>query len=222
MQVSLFIVDSDGPGAAGPNFYYANTFGTDVAETTPDLGPNTDDAISNAVLSFTPTRGSSNIAAGLSDLAVQFGDLTGAEIAYAGIAMLITDGTAIPAAPLRAAVTALKDSTLSNLGIPVTVGVVGVGPFVNVAELNSIASTGADGSPLVALTNFFDTTGDSLRELLANIGAHLCHVNPHHAYEPVLCMVVRASLHRGVAGGVACVIAGLRAPEKESVQRSLC
>lgn len=212
VQVSLFIVDSDGAGAVGTNLYYANTFGTDLGETTasaipgpPNLAPNIGDAISDAVLDFTPMKGSSNFAAGLSDLAVQFGDLTAADpsimISYAGIALLITDGTALPPAALGPAVRALK---LTPLGIPVTVGVVGVGPFVEEAQLNAIASPGANGRPLVALTDFFDTIGDALRELLENIGAHLSHANLHQAHASLPYMSVQASLPGGVAGRLTC------------------
>lgn len=146
------------------------------------FAPNTDDTVSDRVVTFDPRKGASNTAAGLRDLADRFGGI--GDPSYAGIAVLITDSTARPAAPLAAAVAALKASTQATLGTDVTVIVVGVGDFVDPAELALIASTGADGSPLVFQVDFFDDIRMSLEEALANIGTNRLYHGlrwPHHA-----------------------------------------
>lgn len=108
MQVSRFIIETDTLTATNRNLYYANTFGTNLADTTADVAPgsphfdpNTDNAVSDTVLSFSPLQGFGNIAAGLRDLVVQFAGVT--DPAYAGIAVLITDSTATPAGSLGCA-----------------------------------------------------------------------------------------------------------------------
>lgn len=176
MQVSQFIVETDDVSVPTRNLYYANTFGSVLEETTADVAPgspsfdpNDDGAISAAVRAFAPRKGGANIAAGLGNLATQFARLT--DPSYAPIAVLITDSTATPSAPLAAAVTALKAATRPALGIDVTVVVVGVGAFVDTAELNFIASAGQNGAALVYQIDFFDDIGLSLEEALGNIGA---------------------------------------------------
>eukprot|EP00892_Ulva_mutabilis_P010368 jgi/Ulvmu1/7703/UM039_0009.1 len=173
-EVAQFIFESDEPTAPARSLYYANTFGTflgdtteDVAPGSPSLDPNVDSAVSNAVLSFSPRQGGGNIAAGLQDLTAQFTAL--ADPAYAPIAVLVTDSSASPAAPLAAAVSELKAATRVALGTDVTVVVVGVGDFVDAAELTQIASTGADGTDLVFQVDFFDDIGLNLETALSNI-----------------------------------------------------
>lgn len=176
-QVSRFIVETDDQRITdNRNLYYANTFGTVLEDTTagvspgsPSFDPNEDDAVSDEVLGFTPLKGASDIGAGLRDLTAQFAGLD--DPAYAGVAVLITDSTASKPGDLSAAVSQLKAATQAALGADVTVAVVGVGTFVDPAELRQIASVGADGSPLVYEINFFDDISLSLEEALLNIGA---------------------------------------------------
>ena len=177
MQVSDFIIETDEASAANRNLYYANSFGTVFGDTTadvfpgsPNLDPNSNRAISNAVLTFSPGRGNANVFAGLLDLSEQFEGFT--NVAYAGIAVLITDSTAQAGPALDEVVVTLKAATQQELGIDVTVIVIGVRPFIDAAQLRSIASTGANGQPLFFEVNFFDTINRVLEDALNNVGAH--------------------------------------------------
>ena len=177
MQVSDFIIETDEASAANRNLYYANTFGTVLEDTTadvfpiePNLDPNNNRFISREVLTFLPKRGNANVVAGLLDLSVQFNGFWNA--AYAGIAVLITDSTARPGPALEEAVLVLKGATQQKLGIDVTVIVIGVRPFIDPAQLRSIASTGANGQPLFFEVNFFDTINRVLEDALNNVGVH--------------------------------------------------
>ena len=176
MQVSDFIIETDEAFVANRNLYYANSFGTVLGDTTaavfrgtPNLDPNNNRAISNEVLTFSARRGNANVFAGLLDLSEQFDGFTNA--AYAGIAVLITDSTARAGPALDEVVATLKAATQQDLGIDVTVIVIGVRPFIDAAQLRSIASTGANGQPLFFEVDFFDTIKRVLEDALNNVGA---------------------------------------------------
>ena len=184
LQVSDFIIETDETSAANRNLYYANSFGTVLEDTTadvfpilPNLDPNNNGFISREVLTFSARRGNANVFAGLLDLSEQFESFAKISInpAYAGIAVLITDSTARAGPALDEVVAKLKAATQQDFGIDVTIIVIGVQPFIDPAQLRSIASTGANGQPLFFEVNFFDTINRVLEDALNNVGAQSPH-----------------------------------------------